>query len=207
MSSVTSIARLLHRPEVVEEINAEMQQWHAATPLQLDCRRQSQDDVVVARMLLDAGAGVNQTSSSPLLDACYCGSTALVTLLLERGAHLKALPSGRDSLLVCLPEWRAWTCYPAVAGVCVRRDSFNAKSWNRLCYIVVKWYARSSPCCCQPALPWSRRGYRTGFARIFWAPCRNALRLDCNLAEPLLQPHWTTELLRGLVAQWRTTGA
>jgi hypothetical protein len=102
MSDEPAVVSLLQRPEAVAEINEQLdapalEQWHGATPLRLACRRQTKDDVDIARLLLDAGAAVNEVECSPLLEACYCGSAALVSLLLQRGAHFRVSPSGRDA--------------------------------------------------------------------------------------------------------------
>jgi ankyrin repeat protein len=73
------------------------------TPLHYCCMRDDGEAVSVARVLLDAGAWMEQRDSkggTPLLIAAQCGSPTLVGFLLSRGADISALSNSGSSALM-----------------------------------------------------------------------------------------------------------
>jgi ankyrin repeat protein len=76
------------------------------TPLCLLCNNRFDDEAVrVASVLLDHGANIEQAcgehDDTPLLLACWYGRADLVSLLLQRGANVKAVTSQGLSVLHC----------------------------------------------------------------------------------------------------------
>jgi hypothetical protein len=74
------------------------------TPLGLICRNRFDDDAVrLASLLLDHGANIEQVCGedyqTPLLFACGYGRADLVSLLLQRGANVKAVTFGKLNVL------------------------------------------------------------------------------------------------------------
>jgi ankyrin repeat protein len=79
------------------------------TPLCLLCENRFDDEAVrVASVLLDHGANVEQVCSdfdnTPLLLACWYGRAELVSLLLQRGANVKAVTNLGLNVLHCACE-------------------------------------------------------------------------------------------------------
>ncbi len=72
------------------------------TPLGFVCRFRFDDDAVrIAEMLLDAGADIEQGNNdwTPLLFACRNGRADLVSVLLQRGANIKAITEDGENCL------------------------------------------------------------------------------------------------------------
>jgi ankyrin repeat protein len=99
LSSAKVVALLLGKMQ--KNINTVTNKRYSA--LSLCCIRFDEEAVVVARVLLDAAADIESVegdfSRTPLLLACLNGRPELVSLLLERGANVKAVDRDGDNAL------------------------------------------------------------------------------------------------------------
>jgi ankyrin repeat protein len=102
-SSAEVMKLLLEKHASLVHTKSNKQNW---TPLCLLCNNRFDDEAVrVASLLLDHGAKINQVcgefDDTPLLLACWKGRADLVSLLLERGANVKAVRSDGLNVLHC----------------------------------------------------------------------------------------------------------
>jgi ankyrin repeat protein len=102
-SSAEVMKLLLEKHASLVHTKSNKRNW---TPLGLLCSNRFDDEAVrVASLLLDHGAKINQVcgdyDNTPLLLACSTGRADLVSLLLERGANVKAVTSEGLNALHC----------------------------------------------------------------------------------------------------------
>jgi hypothetical protein len=122
--------------------------------LTLCCLRDDEEAVNVARVLLDAGADIEcveaEWSRTPLLVACRQGRPELVSLLLQRGANVKALGKNRRNViqLACYNGEFGREMIPLLIRVGVDVLQQNKSGWSSVISLLlirsVRWLSEQS---------------------------------------------------------------
>jgi ankyrin repeat protein len=117
------------------------------TPLGLLCENRFDDEAVpVASLLLDHGANIEQVCGehdhTPLLLACEKGRADLVSLLLQRGANVKAVTSQRLNVLHCACMNCAFgkEIIPLLVKAGADVNAFDKHGRNALSYAIARSY-------------------------------------------------------------------